>query len=448
MKQLIIVSILVFGLSIMGHSQTLSLDSCKIYAIENNKRLKEARLKLEASEQVRKNAFTNYFPKVDAGGVIMRASKGFIEAEIPEMNLPVYDGNPANLPSASQFAYFPGMSLSLLDYANAGYLSAIQPLYMGGRIRNGNKLAALAEEINGYNLELTADEAIVKTEDHYWTIVALEEKKKTLQRYEKLLFNLEKDVEAAHDAGLITKSDLLKVSIELNKVKANKLQLENGLTLLRMVLAQHIGVNYSDSFQVKTLSLDVMSPESIYRNPSDALVSRNEYIMLNKAVDAEILQRNIARGEYLPSLAIGVQGLYLDYVEQQNTYGLAFATLSVPISGWWGGSHKMNEHKIKVKIAENNLEEKSELMLVQINKTYSDMLESYSQIDVAEITREQSEEHLNVVQDNYDAGVVGTSDLLEAQAMYQQTQDTLVDAKTVYKIKQAYYLQAISKLKK
>jgi outer membrane protein TolC len=448
MKQLIIVSILVFGLSIMGHSQTLSLDSCKIYAIENNKRLKEARLKLEASEQVRKNAFTNYFPKVDAGGVIMRASKGFIEAEIPEMNLPVYDGNPANLPSASQFAYFPGMSLSLLDYANAGYLSAIQPLYMGGRIRNGNKLAALAEEINGYNLELTADEAIVKTEDHYWTIVALEEKKKTLQRYEKLLFNLEKDVEAAHDAGLITKSDLLKVSIELNKVKANKLQLENGLTLLRMVLAQHIGVNYSDSFQVKTLSLDVMSPESIYRNPSDALVSRNEYIMLNKAVDAEILQRNIARGEYLPSLAIGVQGLYLDYVEQQNTYGLAFATLSVPISGWWGGSHKMNEHKIRVKIAENNLEEKSELMLVQINKTYSDMLESYSQIDVAEITREQSEEHLNVVQDNYDAGVVGTSDLLEAQAMYQQTQDTLVDAKTVYKIKQAYYLQAISKLKK
>jgi outer membrane protein TolC len=378
----------------------------------------------------------------------MRASKGFIEAEIPEMNLPVYDGNPANLPSASQFAYFPGMSLSLLDYANAGYLSAIQPLYMGGRIRNGNKLAALAEEINGYNLELTADEAIVKTEDHYWTIVALEEKKKTLQRYEKLLFNLEKDVEAAHDAGLITKSDLLKVSIELNKVKANKLQLENGLTLLRMVLAQHIGVNYSDSFQVKTLSLDVMSPESIYRNPSDALVSRNEYIMLNKAVDAEILQRNIARGEYLPSLAIGVQGLYLDYVEQQNTYGLAFATLSVPISGWWGGSHKMNEHKIRVKIAENNLEEKSELMLVQINKTYSDMLESYSQIDVAEITREQSEEHLNVVQDNYDAGVVGTSDLLEAQAMYQQTQDTLVDAKTVYKIKQAYYLQAISKLKK
>jgi outer membrane protein TolC len=215
-----------------------------------------------------------------------------------------------------------------------------------------------------------------------------------------------------------------------------------------MVLAQHIGVNYSDSFQVKTLSLDVMSPESIYRNPSDALVSRNEYIMLNKAVDAEILQRNIARGEYLPSLAIGVQGLYLDYVEQQNTYGLAFATLSVPISGWWGGSHKMNEHKIRVKIAENNLEEKSELMLVQINKTYSDMLESYSQIDVAEITREQSEEHLNVVQDNYDAGVVGTSDLLEAQAMYQQTQDTLVDAKTVYKIKQAYYLQAISKLKK
>ena len=65
-------------------SQSLTLDSCKIYALENNKRLKDAKLQLEASKQVEKNAFTNYFPKVDAGAVAMKSSKSFIEMEFPE----------------------------------------------------------------------------------------------------------------------------------------------------------------------------------------------------------------------------------------------------------------------------------------------------------------------------------------------------------------------------
>ena len=71
---------------LQASAQILSLDSCKIYAIEHNKRVIEARLTLEASEQVKKNAFTNYFPRIDAGGLAMKANKPLIEAEVPEMN--------------------------------------------------------------------------------------------------------------------------------------------------------------------------------------------------------------------------------------------------------------------------------------------------------------------------------------------------------------------------
>lgn len=448
MKKYIILTMLMGVVHLSAQAQTLPLDSCKVYAIENNKRIKEARMNLEASEQVKKNAFTNYFPKVDAGGFAMKANKGLLEAELPEMNLPVYDGNPANIPEATQFAYFPGMNMSMLDYTNAGFVSAIQPLYMGGRVRNGNKLAALGEEVSAYQLGLSIDEVLVKTEDYYWTIVALKEKELTLQRYEELLLNLKKDVEVSYDVGLISKSDLLKVEIELNKVHANKLNLNNGLDLLRMTLAQHIGVAYSDSFDIEPVSIDSPGPESVYQKPYEGLVNRNEYKMLLKAVDAEILQKNMARAEHLPTVAVGVQGLYLDIMEQQNTYGLAVATVIVPISGWWGGSHKMKEHKIKVETAQNNLDEKSELIMLQINKAYTDMLESHSQIHVSLSILEQADEHLKVVRDNFEAGVMATSDLLEAQAMHQQSSDAVVDAKTMYRIKQAYYLQAIANIDK
>lgn len=446
MKRYIIITMLIGAIQLSATAQILPLDSCKAYAIENNKRIKEARLELEASAQAKKNAFTNYFPKVDAGGIAMKANKGLIELETPEMNLPVFDGNPANLPNATQFAYMPSMPLELLDYTNAGYISAIQPLYLGGRVRNGNKLATLGQEVSAYQVDLSTDKVLVKTEDFYWTIVALEEKKITLQRYEELLINLKKDVEIAYDAGLINRSDLLKVEIELNQVRANKLKLDNGLQLLKMTLAQHIGVPYSDEFGIEIIALDASAPERLYLNPSAALLNRTEYKMLNKAVEAETLQKNMTRGEYLPTVAVGVQGLYLDIMENQNTYGLAFATVTVPISDWWGGSHKMKEHKIKLEAAQNNLEEKSELLILQINKSYNDMLESHSQIRVAESTSMQTEEHLKVVQDNFDAGVIGTSDLLEAQALHQQSLDAVVDAKTVYRVKQAYYLQAVAEL--
>lgn len=447
MKRIIILSVLFITISFAGIAQTLTLDSCKVYALENNLRIRKVRMELEASQEVKKNAFTNYFPVVNAGAVAMKANKHLIEAEVPEMNLPVYDGNPANLPIATQFAYFPGMELQLLDYTNIGMVTAIQPLYMGGRVRNGNKLAALGEEFTQHQLNLKTDEVLVRTEYYYWTLLALEEKKRTLEGYEELLTSLMKDVSVSYESGLIQKSDLLKVQLEQNQVSANKLKLSNALGLLKMTLAQHIGIKYSDSLQIASDSFEINTPEVIYKAPEAALVNRNEYQMLNKAVNAEELQKRIAVGEYMPSLAVGVQGLYLDAIEQQNNYGLAFATVSIPISGWWGGSHKIKEHQIKVEIAENNLHEKTELLMLQMDKTYKSLVESYEQIKVAESSEEHALEHLAVVRDNFNAGVVSTADLLEAQAIHQQTKGAVIDAKTSYKIRQAEYLVSVSEYK-
>ena len=446
MKRNIILSLIIYGVGIACNAQTLSLDSCKTYALENNKKLKEALLKCDEAEQVRKNAFTNYFPTVNASVMAMKANKGLIEGEIPEMNLPVYDGNPVNLENPTLFTYFPGMSLELLDYANAGMLSAVQPVYAGGRIRNGNKLAALGEEFSEHQLNLTTDEVLVATEYYYWTILALKEKKKTLEEYEKLLNSLLNDVNVAYEAGLIHKSDLLKVQLELNNIEANKIKLENALSLLKMTLAQHIGTEYSESFDIIDTSITVNNPATLFYNPEDALLNRDEYQMLNKAIDVEILQKKMARGEYMPSVAIGVQGLYLDIMDQNNNYGIAFVTVSIPISGWWGGSHKIQEHQIKVEVAQNNLEEKTELLKLQMDKAYKDLTESYKQIEVAESSVEQATEHLSVMKDSFDAGIVSTSDLLEAQAMFQKSQDSLVDAKTTCQIKLAEYLKTTGRL--
>lgn len=431
-----------FLASKVAFGQTLALDSCKSLALQNNRELKNAQLDLEASKQVKKEAFTKYFPKLRADAFAMRATDYMLKQDIPQMNLPVYDGNPMNLLTPTQFAYFPGMEIKALDYTNVATVSAVQPIFAGGRIYNGNKLANLGVAIKEDKLQLSSEEVLMQTENYYWQIVTLKEKRKTLNSYQNLLENLYQDVRVSFDAGLVQKSDLLKIQLKLNELNANKLKLENAIVLSKMAFCQHLGIAYNANFDL-TDSLDINEiPESVYTNYNQALLNRNEYSMLNKAVEAEGIRKKMAIGESLPQISVGVQGLYLDVFEQQNTHGILFATVSIPISAWWGTAHKIKEQKIKMEMAQNNLKQKSELMLLQMEKSVKVLNESFRQIAIAQSSVKQAKEHLKVVGDNFKAGVVSTSDLLEAQLMFQQAENQLLEAKYDYKIKLLMYKKA------
>ena len=54
---------------------------------------------------------------------------------------------------------------------------------------------------------------------------------------------------------------------------------------------------------------------------------------------------------------------------------------------------------------------------------------------------------MKINRDNYKAGIVNISDMLEAQAVVQQTKDTLADALSGYKVKLVKYLQVTGRYK-
>ncbi len=135
-----------FFLGNNAESQSLSLDSCCRMALQNNKNVLEARYEAEASREVSKEAYTNYFPKVSASALAMRSPEDLVQGQTPEIKLPVSDAA-GNLQGSTPFAYFPSMAISAIDYINVASVSATIPVYAGGQIRNGNKLAALGEEV-------------------------------------------------------------------------------------------------------------------------------------------------------------------------------------------------------------------------------------------------------------------------------------------------------------
>lgn len=165
------------------------------------------------------------------------------------------------------------------------------------------------------------------------------------------------------------------------------------------------------------------------------------------AVKAEELQKKMVRGEYLPQVAVGVAGVYNDIMDKTDEFGVAFATLNVPISDWWGGIHKINQSNAKIENANYTFNETSELLSLQITQIENELSQNYFYIGNAEKSLAQAKENLKVTTDNWDAGITGMSDLLEAQSVYQGALDSLTEAKCNYQISIAKYLQAINRYK-
>lgn len=439
--------LLVLGFSLwpsQASSQTLTLDSCKQMALSNNKRIKEARYELDIAKQQKKEAFTHYFPSVSATALAMRSADYLVKGTTPEMNLPVYDGNMANLESAAQFAYVPSLSIEALDYMNMVSVMALQPLYAGGQIANANKMASVGTEIRKKQVAMTEKDVMVRTEELYWNTVSLYEKQKTVQAYQTMLDSLEKDVKAAAGAGLVHRSDLLKVQMEQTNLRHSQLKLSNGIYLSKLALMQHIGIGLSnaDGLHLDTTLLQTAPMAPVMLVPGE-VKKRFEYQMLDDALTISKLEKRNALGEQMPQLALGAVAFTNDLMDNTSHNGLVFATLSVPISGWWGGSHKIKQTQLKYLVAQEKLDETAELLQLQMQQARQQAEESYWEIGLAHKGVEQATEHLKVVADHQRAGVTATSDLLEAQALYQQALDKLTDARCKHFIALAKYRQSI-----
>lgn len=447
MKPAILTIMILFGLSpVLSAQNNYTLQQCKSLALQNNIQVKNRLLDVEVSEQIKKAAFTKYFPQVEAIALSFRSNKPLMEMNIPGGNLPVYDGNPANLPIASQFAYFPGASIAMFEKGTIGMVTATQPVFAGRRIAMGNKLAGLGLEVNQIQLGVAQDEVSFETEKQYWQLFALGEKMKTLERYIQLVDTLHKEVNDAFQAGLITKNDLLKVELKQNELQMSRLKLENGIFLSKMALCQYIGITYDKEIRFIDNLLTDSNPQLIYADHQQALANRAEYQLLQKSAEAEEYQTRMLRGEYMPQLGVGAGGLYLDVMDDKSsTAGMVFGTLNIPISGWWEASHKLKERRMKEEQNRNMVTDNTEKLLLQMQQARNSLDEAFQQVQLAGISIRQAEENLEVSRDNYEAGMVNVSDMLEAQALFQSSNDNLINIQCNFQIAKAKYLQVIGK---
>lgn len=425
----------------------LTVEQCRELAMQNNASVLNAGLDVSAAVARKREAFAEYFPKVSVNALAFYAFDPLLEIGVTDiLGHSDFTHNLQNFVESVA----PGLGFSpyysTLRKGVSASVMAVQPVFAGGRIVTGNRLAGLGVEAASLQQRIQARKTGEEVEDGYWQIVSLGEKLKALEEAGTLLDTLYKDVLSASGAGLAVETDLLQVKMKMNGLKAGKISLENGIRLAKMNFFNSIGLEYNpyrtfsrdsvpyiDDIRLVDELPELLPPETYYRPEEEAARSQEESRLLDLSVESKRLEKRMAVGETLPQIAVGASYGYNNFIDKGSMNGLVFGMVQIPISDWGKTSRKVQRIDAQMQKAENDREFLQKQLVLQIHKLWMDLTAAWEQLQVAMENEELAEVLMYQMKEQYSAGMVAVSDLLQAQAQVAQAESDLTDRKVEYR---------------
>lgn len=176
-----------------------------------------------------------------------------------------------------------------------GGVTAMEPIYAGGKINTANKLAQLQIEVRKIMAKQSADSVLLQTAQKYWSIVQLQEKYKTLLANEILLNSILKQQQDMLASGLIARNDLLKVKVKRSQLLLDKSRLENARKVAIFDFTIYIGIPYDSLLVAKDTLGDPPSISEQFTSPETALQQNNSYQLLKKTVKQKNYKPNFLK---------------------------------------------------------------------------------------------------------------------------------------------------------
>lgn len=436
MRKLIIFLLAVWGLSgsLKGASGELRLsaDECRDMAIENSLRLKQADVAIRQAELDRRVADIARLPNV-AGSVMGMYT--FPDIDMMGMKLQM------------RGAYMAGLQLT-------------QPIYAGGKITAGRRLAKIGERVVAEQMRMERIDVVADALEAYWTYLAVLDKVALARRYHAMVDTIYSQTEVAVEVGMATENDLLRIAAKRSELVYQEKKATNGAELCRLALCNAIGVDFSTHIILTDSVPAVKEPGRLAVDVS----GRPEIAMLGLQVEAKRHQVKLTLGDYLPTIGLSIgynwygnikmkgyadvgDGMMVPYTSKfQDNLGMAMLAIQIPLFHWGEGAKKVRNAKLGVEAAMLDFEDKSQLLELEARQAAMNVEDGWALIESARVALEQAEENLRVMQDRYSESMASLTDLLDAQNQWHRSRSDMTEAMTQYQIYRIAWLRSIGEL--
>lgn len=487
MKGTLSLVLLFFGLSSGIQAQrTLNLDSCRTLALSNNKELRMSKEKVNAAHYQQKAAFTNFLPKIDMMGTYMRTEKeisllsddqksaisniGTAVAPMGQKLQQILSSDPSLAPLLTPLQSVMGTLPGALNQVGQGMVDALrtdtrnmfggmvtltQPIFMGGKIIAYNKITKFAEQLAESQHATELQDVILNTDQAYWQVISLVNKKKLAESFLELVKKLDSDVSKMVAEGVATKADELSVKVKVNEAEMTLTKVENGLSLSKMVLCQLCGIPLDTPITLADESMENITLPDTYieGNVNTALSNREELKSLELASKIYHQKVNVTRSEFLPS--VGLTATYLVTnpslvngfeKKMRGMWGVGMM-VKIPVFHWGEGIYKVKAAKAEANIAQYKLDDVKEKVELQVTQATYKVNEATKKLAMAEKNMAKADENLRYANLGFQEGVIPTSNVLEAQTAWLSAQSGKIDAQIDVKMSEIYLNKSMGTLK-
>ena len=410
----------------------LTQAECRQLALLHNEELQKATNALQQARLDKDIAFSAYLPKVDGmlSGTYM----------FPDMNLT-------------------GMELQMRGMYTAG-ISVTQPLYAGGKIVAGNKLARIGRESAAETLRKTCMEVIAEADQAYWNYIAVGCKVRMLEAYRTQMDTLYSQTRTALATGMATDNQLLRIGTKRSEIDYQLQKVRHGADLCRLSLCHVLGKPFDTPIEPADILGQAVPPGQL----DESIAFRPELQLLRHQVAAREQQVKSARGDILPQIGLSAGyayygnvkinamttdalGNYVPYTQKlDDGIGLVMASVSIPLFHWGEGLKKIKKARLDLQNAQLDLQRNTRLLSIEVRQAIQNLTDGYNLVQTAELACRQARENLRTMRNRYTNGLSPLTDLLDAQSQWQQAESNRIEALAQYKIYETDYLRCTGRL--
>jgi len=487
-KELLFVFALIVSIQLYSQ-KVLQLEDCRQMALTHNKSLKMAQESVNAARELKKAAFTQFLPNFSANGTYARNQKNLSllsEDALLPVGSKMADGsfgftadqvsnkwtlingqpvpldatntpfNPKTSPDKIQWKGYALLPKSAMEFdiknVFAGTVGFVQPLFMGGKIRELYNLAGYGENLAMAQHENKVSELILEVDEAYWRVVSVENKVKLAFEYRNLIAQLDSDINVMIQEGVATKSEALKIKVKLNEADITKTSAEDGLVLSKMALNQLCGIPLDDTYTLSDQNLTDETKTQLI--PFDQAVSnRSEIKALNQFENIARSNEKIMISRFLPNIVLA--GNYLisnpnSFNGYKNEFGGMFTigvVANVPLFHFGEKIHTLNAAKSQYRLATLQTEEAKEKIQLQIKQCSFKVAESLKKRVSTQHNINQAEENLRYATEGFREGVITSTDLMGAQTAWLSAKSDNIDANIDAKLCNVYLSKSLGTLK-
>lgn len=425
MKKSMTIGLIMFMIAASASAKELTLEEAVEMGIKNNYQVKKDEKNLENVKIQVKEAYKLGMPKLSYSGTFTRMEE--------------YKNSNGNLVDS--------------NYSNQIILQ--QPLFAGGQVITGIKVASIGEEQSKYSLQNTKNSVRLEVIEAYGSIIKLQ---KNLEVTERALNELNKNYEVMsekYQLKMVTKNVLLEMEYSISDLESTIIQIKNGIEISKIDLKNKIGMNQDEPIELKEFQDN--SPKASEINLSEDIAYAKENNLNIKIV--KIGTRLKEASEVMDRAALLPQvNFQFNYGKEDPELSKSMdigewnwgATVAVNYDIWYWGKNKNKYERAKNETVKVKEDEKNYLNNIELSvrNGYLEILRIEQTIAAKEKLVASAKENFEIERERMVNALITSTDFLQAENRYRKAEIDYNNMKIDYYVTYEKYLDSLGRGRK